>query len=762
MATDSKQPRFSRDTKPTEFYMSIMNWVNNNIENEPPYASDSRLRDTWLSDVWKLEPHLAGVINSVVSIDKNRGWTLTGGKNQVKKYIEILHTYGAAPNLEGWRFGLSAASMSFYTTDIGTIVELGKEGKNGPLRALYHVDPTRFKLTGKVSFPLEYTPENGKPQEWEPLDFFRTTSLPNINEMYNGLGYCALSRCIELTKLMVAIYEHDREQLGAKAPRGLLLLQGIDEEQWLDAMKMRTARMEGQGFEYFKSVGVIAGGSMEQIDAKLVALSNMPEGLDLQAFTNLLMYGYALCFGYDPSEFYPVQFGALGRGTEMEVQHEKATVKGKLDFSFSYQEMLQLELPPTLEYNFDERDDQGEMIQAQVESAQAGLISQMSPFITTSEARLLFAERGLIPYEWTEDDEDIEIEDTEEIDVENIESKVEVEDTDEEAVQKGNPEEEERKRQELLSHPRIRRAAEVFPDEPIVRYSYPENKTHTLADSGRALMKPKRVYYALSRTNLYQSDDFYISTDNVELAIEEGKNRLGTQFESLLLGQEPPPARTRLQMLFRKEDTYWYWNKDTYRYVDSAGNLFSHSQMRSMLTKSINLSADYVSTISEKLVNGDITRAQFKSMMKEELKAEYIRQYMLGKGGYEQMTKRDWGSIGGSLTEQYKFLDEYSSSLLRGDLSAAQVANRSTMYSNSARETYERARAKTVKQWGADEEAWHVTSGNNCEDCLDNQSQSYQEIGYFSMPGDGKTICLTNCHCYKSYRNSTTGEEYEG
>ena len=60
------------------------------------------------------------------------------------------------------------------------------------------------------------------------------------------------------------------------------------------------------------SVEVIASGGMEQADAKLVALSQLPTGFDREVFTDQLMYGYSLVFGFDPTEFWPVNAGALG------------------------------------------------------------------------------------------------------------------------------------------------------------------------------------------------------------------------------------------------------------------------------------------------------------------------------------------------------------------------------------------------------------------------------------------------------------------
>ena len=97
----------------------------------------------------------------------------------------------------------------------------------------------------------------------------RVASLPSTDESLNGLGYCAVMRCVELTKIIMAIYQHHEETLGAKAPRGLLLLSGIGDKQWKTAMKAREANSEELGYQYFNAVAVLASMSAN-VDAKLV------------------------------------------------------------------------------------------------------------------------------------------------------------------------------------------------------------------------------------------------------------------------------------------------------------------------------------------------------------------------------------------------------------------------------------------------------------------------------------------------------------
>ena len=518
--TVSKQPRFSDDEYSKRVYRSVLNWLRMAEISEPPYAADSRRRDAWLQEFWMLEPHLAGVVNAVVLIDSNRLWTLSGGRNQVIRYSSILHD---AEGGAGWRTFIRKASLSYWTTDLGAVIEIGRDGRNGPLRALYHVDSARCRLTGDVDFPLEYEPPVGKPQRWRQDDFLRICSLPSSIETMFGLGYCAVSRCLELAKLLIAVYRYDQERLCARMPKGILFLDNITLQQWVDSLERREAELTARERQYYGGVQIIASGGAEQANARLVALSQLPDEFDRKIFTDQLMYGYALAFGYDPSEFWPVQYGALGRGTETEVQHRKATGKGGLDMALALQEALQNELPPTLQFEFEQRDEEGELRTAQLQRAkfeaiavayQAGL-QFGAPLISRDEARSLLAESGVIPSEWTEAEEEAQIESEE--------------------------------RRRARESEALQIAAREFPDEPIVRYVWPHGRLTTLFRDGRELY-PFRIAVTRSVKRdkpsddedgevLYDSGDWHITAADVRQAIDNAAHRLGEDYAAVLMAQ---------------------------------------------------------------------------------------------------------------------------------------------------------------------------------------------------------------------------------
>lgn len=505
----SKQPRFGATEKRDNgvydvgFFTSMYNFYKSFKAPPPAYKPDARTRDVWLREFARKEPLLMGVLNTVIDIDKNRGWNMVGGRNQVLKFTRMMHRFEAAPGLYGWRSAIATGSSSFWGTDMGFVGECGRDGRDGPLAALYNMDPTRLVLTGKNDYPLRYYPTGGKAVEMAIDDYLRVASMPNTDEKFHGLGYCAVSRCVELTQIMIAIYDYDREKLGDKMPRGLLLLSGVTQNQWDGAMQKRDAENAGEGVDYFDALAVLANASTT-VDGKLLALANLPDGWNHRDWVDTLMFGYALTFGYDASEFWPVQFGAMGRGNEGTLQHEKATGKGRLDFCLGFQEQVQEQLPSSLDYFFDQRDEQGDLLHAQIfkewstaarwlYDAGAGKPS----LLTDAQIRMLLADNGQIPRAWAPDS-DVQSTDQLPADIDTPEvtptpagpaSTVFTPLVKPSAPQ--NNKSLKNYREALLERASVWQAAERFPKEPIVQYRYPDDKFYQIWEAGETLFEKK-------------------------------------------------------------------------------------------------------------------------------------------------------------------------------------------------------------------------------------------------------------------------------
>jgi hypothetical protein len=533
--TLSKQPRFAQDYR-TGFYDSLVQFMKKWAAEElklPDYLPNSMRRDAELQKLWYIEPHWAGVINQCILVDSSRGWYLVGGRNQTLQYSQIFHN---ADGGKGWRYFMRKSSLSYRVTDMGSVTELGREGKRGPLRALYHVDSARSRWTGNIDEPLAYYPVGDGVQYWPDDDFFSVVSMPSDNEKFRGLGFCQTSRAFEIIKILYGVMMHDQESIGSHMPRGLMLLNNIGDPQWEDALESREADRTAKEREYFGGVMILANVGTDAADVKLVALSQLPEHFDRETFINQAMAAYALVSGYDVSEFWPVSAGVIGRGKETEIQYKRAVTKGVLEYPHAFQEQLQEELPASLLFQFEERDAEGELLDAQVAQAWVDVAKTLSAADPATLQQLISTEQGLsylvdknvLPPEITEIEEEEQMTDMDETRLKRL-------------------------RRRYIEYESMRRAAECFPDEPIVEYRWsPPNRgrMRVLWDSGYEAMRPRvwRVPMLESGKTRQQDDedavlyedaeaDVIITMADVERAIEQGGRRVGPEFEELLTAE---------------------------------------------------------------------------------------------------------------------------------------------------------------------------------------------------------------------------------
>lgn len=550
---ESKQPAFGGDPDAGEFggFGTIFHWAD---EEVPPYEQDTRNLDRWLRDFLQREPHLGGVVAQATSLIRNRGWSLTGGRNTVARAKGMMHDADrkdGAMRGEGYRHYITRVARSFYTSNLGAISENGRDAPPkmmggmvtaGPLRAMWSSDSTRFRLRpyGSKDFPLReyplayYPPGSGsKVQYWRHADFFRIVANPSTDDRMMGAGYCAVAMARELAEILVAVYQHDKEMLGARAPKGLLILQNIDEAMWEAAMASRKAKLDGMEREYFGGVAVLAQSGIEQADAKLVALSSLPTGWSQREMIDLLMYLYALVFGFSPDEFWPVRGGSFGRGTEAQVGVERATRKGDKDFFSAFQEKLQAELPATVLLEYEERNDAGRQVEAQIDQVHAEVAARLyEAGASTNEEGSLWSrqmalsyliEKGIGDPSYTDIVEEMEVEDTDIVRLARLKERLmDTSDQVRAAVA----------RQKQM----VERRAKGYQTYDIVRYQWPSNRMVNLWPSSEYPHYGKLHRVAKKRAVLFQDEEtgLVITDDDVDTAVAKAEDRLGKEFAQVL------------------------------------------------------------------------------------------------------------------------------------------------------------------------------------------------------------------------------------
>lgn len=121
----------------------------------------------------------------------------------------------------------------------------------------------------------------------------------------------------------------------------------------------------------------------------------------------------------------------------------------------------------------------------------------------------------------------------------------------------------------------------------------------------------------------------------------------------------------------------------------------------------------------EQVKGGEITIQSWQDGFRGLVKKVFTNQYTMARGGQKNMGAEDWGSLGGMIKKQYDHAQRFAQGLVEGNLSEGQAKMRAKMYVQAATQAFERGDA-----------ARHGVRA---------------ELPQY--PGDGNTVCLTNCQC---------------
>lgn len=522
----TKQPRY---ISPERFFQEIAR-MSIDALNAPPRLQngDGRYRDRWMFKFLDEESHLSGILNSVVQIDMNRRWKLTGSERQVRRYANRLANF-AGGTKRSWREFISMAAMSYYVTDLGYVAEIEREvtdSEVSPMLSMYSVDPTRCLLTGDWRYPLIYEPvpatasiglntygsnlaahdparNNLMPNEfqaWRASDFIHSNAMPSPREEERGLGHSAVGRSLTLAQIMVGMYKYQLEKLDVRPPLGYFVTS--IPKKIFDNLQDEQQDAQADMGQYFRGTYAIMGADKDEL-MRFVALSEMPDELDPTKFTEVLMKGISLNFGYPVQEFYTISGANIAAtSSDTRVQTEMATTKGEMAFALSMQEDIQRELPASLMFTYEQRNDAGVKVRAETEkliSETANILyglgrtpgqpeEEGAAVLTRAQMEYWLAERGVIPREWSADITDVE-----------------------EANLR-------RMRREMRDKPQVRFAAAAFPSEPIIEFEYPTNRERIIWESGTDVLK--REYYpvaVIARETLLEDEDADITITDADI-----------------------------------------------------------------------------------------------------------------------------------------------------------------------------------------------------------------------------------------------------
>jgi len=366
-----------------------------------PWWSEERDRD--LREFAKREGNdiLSGAVSSMVKKFKAMSWKLEGPEKPVSDMQQIL---AEAEFGQGWGSLISLVVEDYCTQDKGAFIELigpgdpDKEMKGLPV-GLAHLDAGQCQLTGDTEYPVIYRgAKDGKAHKIHDSRVIHLVDMKSPQQAMNGVGFCAVSRVLASSEILLMLSQYRREKLEDQPQAGLVLLRNLLPSQWEDVKAEYERNRRQMGQEFWANLMVLTSADPERpVGAELISFSQLPEMWDEQTVITTYINVVALAFGVDAREFWPISSGALGTAAESKVMHQKARGKGVGDITSSIERAINWKvLPKRVEFAFDFQDDEEDDLRSQIEDRKVGTIMKMwtpeAPVTTVQEIRNMLAD----------------------------------------------------------------------------------------------------------------------------------------------------------------------------------------------------------------------------------------------------------------------------------------------------------------------------------------------------------------------------------
>lgn len=199
------------------------------------------------------------------------------------------------------------------------------------------------------------------------------------------------------------------------------------------------------------------------------------------------------------------------------------------------------------------------------------------------------------------------------------------------------------------------------------------------------------------------------------------------------------------------------WDERSRQYYDERGKPISQGEVRRRGLRVVNKSKAALEELSNKLIEGEISHAEWVVGMREGVKATHSATVQLAYGGKESMGPVERGRLGVMIREQYKHLGAFALEVESGVVTGDAVRARASMYAGAAWGSHEASVREREKGAGATEErSFLEPEATHCQDCFDEAGRGWVPID--SLIPIGERTCLANCQCNMEFRAMSPGE----
>jgi len=178
--------------------------------------------------------------------------------------------------------------------------------------------------------------------------------------------------------------------------------------------------------------------------------------------------------------------------------------------------------------------------------------------------------------------------------------------------------------------------------------------------------------------------------------------------------------------------TRWTYDLRQHRYRDEeTGRFLSETTVRGLRDDFLGAQKQRLRELVERYFDlDDFDLDDWVRQSRGVIKDLHGAEYVFGRGGQNVMGARDWGIVGRTVRSQYQFFQGFAEAVRDGTLSRAQAGARAELYGEAGSASMERGRTEARGMPVLDQ-----------------------------YPGDGQTLCGTNCACALDIREVDGGWE---
>jgi len=384
-----------------------MFWIQlgNRLDEEPNYNPIyPHWRDIYLRDFAKSEPMLASAVYSMATRISGLNYTLNGPPRAKKFAQELLTNPGLGDTLNSL---IQKLVSDLHTADNGAFLELWRAGNplsdagNRPVLGFAHLDSRQCWRSFDPEYPVWYTnPVTHDIRKIHRSRVIFTSDNPQPTELGRGIGFCATSRVLRMTRVFKNMQIFVDEKVGGRFTRAIGAASGVTPKQLKDALAQNNDVADSKGYVVYKDIPFLVSPNMEkgsEIKLMLQDLAAIPDGFEFRTEADLYAYILAFAFGVDAREFWPATESGATKA-DATVQNMKARGRGIGNDIELIEGLLRAALPASVSMEFDNSDDEQDKMTADIHQAQANVHKTYVDMgaISSQEARALGIAEGIL------------------------------------------------------------------------------------------------------------------------------------------------------------------------------------------------------------------------------------------------------------------------------------------------------------------------------------------------------------------------------